>query len=322
MWIRASRPSFPSVGVAGGAGWSAGGDQLALAASSRVDNTNIHVVDPKTGQRERWTCASTAGIPREQFQAPDLIRYRTFDGRAIPAWLTLPPDPTPGETPVVVEVHGGPESQRRPGFNAVTQILCSRGYAVFEPNVRGSAGYGRRYASLDDVERRMDAVADLEAAADWLTDHSLVDPDRIAVMGGSYGGFMTLAALTTYPDRWAAGVDVVCIASFVTFLKNTGDWRRKLREAEYGSLDADRALLEQLSPLSHIDCIAAPLFVLHGENDPRVPVDEARQVVTAAREQGVQVRELVFDDEGHGFSKLENRVEAYTAVAEFLANHV
>ena len=320
--VETVRPSFPSVGVAGGAAWSAGGDQLTLAASSRVDNTNIHVVDPETGERERWTRASTAGIPRERFRAPDLVRYRTFDGRAIPAWLTLPPDPTPGETPVVVEVHGGPESQRRPGFNAVTQILCSRGYAVFEPNVRGSAGYGRRYASLDDVERRMDAVADLEAAADWLADHSLVDPDRIAVMGGSYGGFMTLAALTTYPDRWAAGVDVVGIASFVTFLENTGDWRRELREAEYGSLDADRALLEQLSPLSHIDRIAAPLFVLHGENDPRVPVDEARQVVTAAREQGVQVRELVFDDEGHGFSKLENRVEAYTAVAEFLANHV
>jgi dipeptidyl aminopeptidase/acylaminoacyl peptidase len=168
----------------------------------------------------------------------------------------------------------------------------------------------------------MDSVADLEAAADWLADHEAIDPDRIAVMGGSYGGFMTLAALTTYPDRWAAGVDVVGIASFVTFLENTGDWRRELREAEYGSLDSDRALLEQLSPLSRIDRIAAPLFVLHGENDPRVPVGEARQVAAAAREQGVQVRELVFDDEGHGFSKLENRVEAYTAVVEFLANHV
>jgi dipeptidyl aminopeptidase/acylaminoacyl peptidase len=223
---------------------------------------------------------------------------------------------------VVVDVHGGPESQRRPGFNAVTQILCSRGYAVLEPNVRGSAGYGRRYASLDDVERRMDSVADLESAAEWLADHDLVDPDRIAVMGGSYGGFMTLAALTTYPERWAAGVDIVGIASFVTFLENTGDWRRELREAEYGSLDEDRALLEALSPLSRIDRIAAPLFVLHGANDPRVPVSEARQVADAAREQDVPVRELIFDDEGHGFSKLENRIEAYTAVVEFLDEYV
>jgi dipeptidyl aminopeptidase/acylaminoacyl peptidase len=204
----------------------------------------------------------------------------------------------------------------------VTQILASRGYAVFEPNVRGSAGYGRAYAALDDRERRMDAVADLDRAADWLVDREAVDPDRIAVMGGSYGGFMTLAALTAYPDRWAAGVDIVGIASFVTFLRNTGDWRRELREAEYGSLDGDRALLEALSPLSRIDRIAAPLFVLHGENDPRVPVSEARQVVAAAHEAGVPVRQLVFDDEGHGFSRLENRVEAYTAVVEFLAEHV
>ena len=320
--VETVRPTLPSPGVAGGVAWSVDGDRLACSASSRVDTTNVHVVDPATGARERFTRASTAGIPRERFRAPDLVRYRTFDGRAIPAWFTLPADPTPGETPVVVDVHGGPESQRRPGFNAVVQILCSRGYAVFEPNVRGSAGYGRRYASLDDVERRMDAVADLEAAADWLAAHEFVDPDRIAVMGGSYGGFMTLAALTTYPERWAAGVDVVGIASFVTFLENTGDWRRELREAEYGSLDEDRALLEALSPLSRIDRIAAPLFVLHGENDPRVPVSEARQVAAAAREQDVPVRELVFDDEGHGFTKLENRIEAYTAVVEFLAEHV
>jgi dipeptidyl aminopeptidase/acylaminoacyl peptidase len=133
---------------------------------------------------------------------------------------------------------------------------------------------------------------------------------------------MTLAALTTYPERWAAGVDIVGITSFVTFLENTGDWRRELREAEYGSLDEDRALLEALSPLSRIDRIAAPLFVLHGANDPRVPVSEARQVADAAREQDVPVRELIFDDEGHGFSKLENRIEAYTAVVEFLDEYV
>jgi dipeptidyl aminopeptidase/acylaminoacyl peptidase len=250
------------------------------------------------------------------------VRYRTFDGREIPAWFTLPPEPTPGETPVVVDVHGGPESQRRPGFRALTQLLVARGYAVFEPNVRGSAGYGRRYAALDDVERRMDAVADVEAGAEWLAAHEAVDPDRLAVSGGSYGGFVALAALTTFPDRWAAGVDVVGIASFVTFLQNTGDWRRELREAEYGSLAEDRALLEALSPLSRIDRIAAPLVVLHGANDPRVPVSEARQVAEAAREAGVEVRELVFDDEGHGFSKLANRVAAYTAVVEFLDEHV
>jgi dipeptidyl aminopeptidase/acylaminoacyl peptidase len=141
-------------------------------------------------------------------------------------------------------------------------------------------------------------------------------------MGGSYGGFMMLSALTTYPDLWAAGVDVVGIANFVTFLRNTGDWRRSLREAEYGSLDDDRELLERISPINHLDAIDAPLFVLHGANDPRVPVDEAHQVAAAAREQGVPVRERIFDDEGHGFSKLENRITAYREIVEFLDEHV
>jgi dipeptidyl aminopeptidase/acylaminoacyl peptidase len=204
----------------------------------------------------------------------------------------------------------------------VTQYLLSRGYAVFEPNVRGSAGYGREYAALDDVERRMDAVEDLRAGVEWLHDHPAVDPDRVAVMGASYGGFMTLAALTEFPDLWAAGVDVVGIANFVTFLENTGDWRRSLREAEYGSLEEHRDLLEDISPLNRMENLTAPLFVLHGANDPRVPVEEAHQVVERARERGVPVRELVFDDEGHGFSKLENRITAYTAVAEFLDEHV
>jgi dipeptidyl aminopeptidase/acylaminoacyl peptidase len=204
----------------------------------------------------------------------------------------------------------------------VKQYLRSRGYAVFEPNVRGSTGYGKAYTHLDDVERRMDAVADLKAGVDWLHDHPAVDPDRIAVMGASYGGFMTLAALTEYPDVWAAGVDIVGIANFVTFLENTGDWRRQLREAEYGSLEDDREFLESISPVTHVDEITAPLFVLHGENDPRVPVSEAHRIVEGAREVGVPVRELVFEDEGHGFTKLENRIEAYAAIVEFLDTHL
>ncbi|MFB6256158.1 MAG: alpha/beta hydrolase family protein, partial [Haloplanus sp.] len=227
-----------------------------------------------------------------------------------------------GETPVVVDVHGGPESQRRPSFGRVKQYLLSRGYAVFEPNVRGSTGYGKAYTHLDDVENRMDAVADLKAGVDWLHDHPAVDPGRIAVMGASYGGFMTLAAMTAYPDVWAAGVDIVGIANFVTFLENTGDWRRELREAEYGSLADDREMLESISPINHVGDIAAPLFVLHGENDPRVPVSEAHRIVEGAREAGVPVRELIFEDEGHGFTKLENRIDAYTAVVEFLDTHL
>ena len=202
------------------------------------------------------------------------------------------------------------------------QYFLNNGYAVFEPNVRGSSGYGKAYAGLDDVRNRMDSVKDIRAGVEWLHDHPDADNDRIVAYGGSYGGFMVLSSLTEYPDLWAAGIDVVGIANFVTFLENTSDWRRSLREAEYGSLDEDREFLEEISPTNNIEHIDSPLFVLHGENDPRVPVSEAEQIVEDAREQGVPVRELIFPDEGHGFAKLENRIEAYSAVVEFLDEHV
>jgi dipeptidyl aminopeptidase/acylaminoacyl peptidase len=315
-------PDLPDA-VAGGVSFGPDGDRFALTVTRSDDTANVYVVDVTSGEATRWTRASTAGIPRDTFVAPELVRYPSFDGLEVPAFFSLPETDTGhGETPVVVDVHGGPESQRRPSFGRVKQYLLSRGYAVFEPNVRGSTGYGKAYTHLDDVEKRMDAVADLKAGVDWLHDHPAVDPDRIAVMGASYGGFMTLAALTAYPDVWAAGVDIVGIANFVTFLENTGDWRRELREAEYGSLAEDRDLLESISPINHVEDIAAPLFVLHGENDPRVPVSEAHRIVEGAREAGVPVRELVFEDEGHGFTKLENRIEAYSAIAEFLDTHL
>ncbi|QLG63443.1 S9 family peptidase [Halorarum salinum] len=337
-----SEPDLPR-GVAGGVSFADDGDRYALTVTGSTVNANVYVAGTASGATERWTYAATAGIPEDTFVEPELVHYPTFDDRDVPAFFSLPDSPhgdgegapggraaaeaAPGEqpagdTPVVVDVHGGPESQRRPSFNGVKQYLLSQGYAVFEPNVRGSSGYGKAYTHLDDVERRMDSVADLRAGVEWLHDHPEVDPDRIAVMGGSYGGFMVLAAMTEYPDLWAAGVDVVGIANFVTFLENTGDWRRELREAEYGSLEEDREFLESISPTNNVDAIAAPLFVLHGENDPRVPVGEAERIVTGARDQGVPVRKLIFEDEGHGFSKLENRIEAYRAVAEFLDEHI
>ncbi|MGQ4555781.1 alpha/beta fold hydrolase [Halobellus sp. GM3] len=310
-------PGIPE-GVAGGVAYDAAGERFAVTVTRRGDPANVYVVDGDTGDAERWTRAATAGIPRDSLVEPELVHYPTFDGRDIPAFFSLPESDTgEGETPVIVDIHGGPESQRRPSFSAVTQYFLANGFAVFEPNVRGSAGYGKAYGHLDDVERRMDAVADIEAAVEWLSDHPAVDDDRVVAMGGSYGGFMVLAAMTEYPDLWAAGIDIVGIANFVTFLENTGEWRRELREAEYGSLEDDREFLESISPLNTIEAIRAPLFVLHGANDPRVPVSEAHQLVEAASEH-VPVRELVFDDEGHGVTKLENRIEAYEAIVTFL----
>jgi len=314
-------PDLPG-GVSGGVDFGPDGERFAVTTTGDAVNANAFVVDVASGDAERWTYAPTAGIPEETFRSSELVRFETFDNREIPAFFTLPPEYEPGETPVVVSIHGGPESQRRPSFSGVKQYFLQRGYAYFEPNVRGSSGYGKSYSHLDDVEKRMDSVQDIRAGVEWLADHEAVDPDRIACMGGSYGGFMVLACLTEYPDLWAAGVDIVGIANFVTFLENTGEWRRELREAEYGSLAEDREFLESISPLNHAEEIRAPLFVLHGENDPRVPVGEAEQIVAAVKEQGVPVRKKIFEDEGHGFSKLENRIEAYSAIAEFLDEQV
>ncbi|WP_254765757.1 S9 family peptidase [Salinilacihabitans rarus] len=337
------KPDLPG-GVSGGVSFGPDAERFALSTTGDTVNTNVFVVDVEelrssggatqshdveTGAVERWTAAPTAGIPPETFRESDLVHVESFDGLEVPGFLALPEgdedggDDTEGDgAPVVVDIHGGPESQRRPSFSSVKQYFLDRGYAYFEPNVRGSSGYGSEYASLDDVENRMDSVADVAACVEWLGDHPAIDPDRVVAMGGSYGGFMVLASLTEYPELWAAGVDVVGIANFVTFLENTGDWRRALREAEYGSLEDDREFLESISPINNVDRIEAPLFVLHGENDPRVPVGEAEQIVEEARERGVPVRKLLFEDEGHGFSKLENRIEAYSEIAAFLDEHV
>jgi dipeptidyl aminopeptidase/acylaminoacyl peptidase len=225
----------------------------------------------------------------------------------------------------VVEVHGGPESQRRLQYASAVptdQLLQSLGISVLALNVRGSTGYGKAYSHLDDRDRRLDAVRDVAAAVDWLHGRDDVDAKRIGVMGQSYGGFMTLASLCFHPDLWSAAVDVVGIANFVSFLELTGPWRRKHRSEEYGSLEHDRQMLERISPLTHVDRITAPLMVIHGRNDPRVPLHEAEQIVAALREHDRQVVLRVFDDEGHGLSKPENRIAGYAEAAAFLLAHL
>jgi dipeptidyl aminopeptidase/acylaminoacyl peptidase len=315
-----NQPVLPA-GVIAGLSWSPDGERLAITFGSAVDPFDIWVWDAGHGVIQRATQSSLAGIPRDALVMPSLVHYPTFDTRQIPAFLYLPHGQQEN-LPVVIDVHGGPEGQARPLFNAVTQYLVSCGYAVLVPNVRGSAGYGIEYQSLDDVRLRMDSVADLQHAALWLRESGIANPRRIAVMGGSYGGFMVLSAITMYPDLWAAAVDIVGIANFITFLQNTGPWRRKLREAEYGSLEHDREFLQQISPIHYVDRIVAPLFVVHGANDPRVPVGEAEQIVSALRQRGVPVEYLRFADEGHGLVKRANRLVAYPSIARFLDEHL
>ena len=304
-------PEIPE-GIVGGFEFSPDSRRLAFTLVGPTRNADVWVLDLPAGESRQVTRSSTAGIPRSTFRRPHLVRYPTFDGREIPGLFY---EPEVANAPVVVNVHGGPESQSRPAFAPVTQYLLHRGYAVFFPNVRGSTGYGKVYTHLDDVELRMDSVKDLAYAAEWLRENG---HQRVAVMGGSYGGFMVLAALTEYPELWSAGVDIVGIANLVTFLENTGSYRRALREFEYGSLERDREFLASISPIHKAGNIKAPLMVIHGKNDPRVPVGEAEQIVERMRENGGTVEFLLYEDEGHGLAKLKNRLDAYPRIAAFL----
>ncbi len=336
---KAEMIKLPAKGIASGLAFSKDQTKLAFTFSSPTHNANIWVYDLNMGSLKQITKSDLAGIDQATLIEPQLIKFKTFDGREIPAWyykpfsklpqgvtfskvsLTNEADPKP-YTPVIVSVHGGPEGQERPGFNPLYQYYLSRGYAILAPNVRGSTGYGKTYSHLDDVEKREDSVKDLAAAVDWLKTKGGADPKKIAIMGGSYGGYMTMAAITLYPDLWAAAVDTVGIVNWETFLKNTSGYRRRQREVEYGMLDKDLEFLRSISPIRKVDKIKTPLFVIHGKNDPRVPYTEAEQVVTELKKRGAIVEYKLYDDEGHGISKLKNRLELYPLVAEFLDKYM
>ncbi|WP_448619215.1 S9 family peptidase [Geodermatophilus sp. URMC 65] len=257
-------------------------------------------------------------IDRTRLRHPERHTVTSADGLAVPLLLYRPLSSAGASPPpAVVMLHGGPEGQSQPVFSPVAQALAARGYAVALPNVRGSTGYGKRYYSLDDTTRRLDSLRDLAAVHGWLT-HAGLDPARVALWGTSYGGYLVLAGCAFQPELWAAGVDVVGISDLITFLERTADHRRAHREREYGSLSTDREFLAAASPLRRAGQIRAPLFVVHGANDPRVPLDEARQLVSALRDRDVPCELLVYGDEGHGLAKLANRLDAYPRAMAFV----
>lgn len=299
--------------------WSPSGDSLVVSITSPVAPGAIWLV--MTDGTARPVVAAVYGdLDPARVVDPEIVRFTSFDGLEIPAFWFLPEGD--GPFPVIVDVHGGPEGQRRAAWQPVLQFLVSRGFAVLSTNVRGSSGYGKTYSHLDDVERRYDSVGDLGAAHDWLRTQETVIPNEIGIYGVSYGGFMVLAALTTQPERWAVGVDVVGIANFVSFFENTGPWRRRLRAAEYGDPDTQGDLLRELSPIHRVANIQAPMFVVHGRNDPRVPLGETEQIVAAVREHGGTAELAIFDDEGHGLIKRKNRIRGYGLMADFLDQHL
>jgi protease II len=308
---KVAMPELP-VGVIGDVSFSPDSRRLALTLNAATSPSDVHVVDIDAATITRWTASETGGLDARTFVGPTLVRYPTFDEvdgapRTIPAFYYRPEGE--GPFPVVISIHGGPEAQARPVFDPITQFMLRElGIAVLVPNVRGSAGYGKHYLTLDNGMLREDSVRDIGALIDWVATRPELDAERIGVRGGSYGGYMVLASMVHFNERLRAGISVVGISDFTTFLANTEDYRRDLRRAEYGD-ERDPEMfdfLRRISPLQNAHRITRPLFVAQGANDPRVPASESEQIVSRVRANGGDVWYLLFDDEGHGFAKKRN----------------
>lgn len=277
----------------------------------------------KAGRLVRWTESDVSELDARSFVVPELVHYPTFDDRDIPAWIHRPHGP--GPHPVIIRIHGGPEGQARPTFSAMYQLwAASLGSAVIQPNVRGSTGYGKTYVGLDNGFQREDAVKDIRALLDWIELQPDLDASRVVIYGASYGGYMALASAVHFSDRLRGVIDNVGISSLVSFLENTQDYRRDRRRQEYGD-ERDpkmRAHLERISPLHNVEHIAVPLLIIQGQNDPRVPVSEATQMVDALRKRGQSVWYMNALNEGHGYRKRENRDVMQQVMMMFLHQHL
>jgi dipeptidyl aminopeptidase/acylaminoacyl peptidase len=317
-------PRLPSPGIIGSLSFDAEGKRLAFGFSAANRPQDAYVLELAENRLEAWTASESGPIAPEKFGVPRLAQFPTFDrvdgkARQIPVFVYEPTGT--GPHPVLIDLHGGPEGQYRPYFSAWLQFVVNElGYAVVAPNVRGSSGYGKSYLALDNGVLREDAVKDVGALIIWIGLQGNFDAKHVVVSGGSYGGYLALATLVNYSDRLRGGVDVSGIVDFVSFLTNTAPYRQNQRRAEYGDeRDPEmRAFLRRISPLTNADRISKPLLVVHGKNDPRVPLSEAELIVNKLRSKGGTVWYLLAADEGHGYQKKQNRDAYYTTFAQFL----
>lgn len=319
-----SAPKLPA-GSVHGLEWHPGGKELGFGLVSAKSPADVYSLDVASGKVERWTESETGGLNTSAFAEPELVKWKSFDGRAISGFLYRPPTKFTGRRPVVINIHGGPESQFQPAFlGRNNYFLNELGVALLFPNIRGSSGYGKTFLTLDNGFKREDAYKDVEALLDWVKDRDDLDADRVMVTGGSYGGHMTLAVATYYPERIRCAVDVVGISNFVTFLERTEDYRRDLRRVEYGD-ERDpkmREFMEKIAPVNNVGKVKRPMFIVQGKNDPRVPAFEAEQMVAALKKAGVPAWYLMAKDEGHGFAKKANADYQFYATVLFMQEHL
>ena len=309
------------VSVAGRLSWHKDNRHLAISLTCATISGDVFVLDAESGEVVRWTESELGGVVASELREAQLIGWPSFDGREITGFLFPPGAKFEGKRPVIINIHGGPEAQARPVFQANANYLLNElGVAMIYPNVRGSAGHGKSFVALDNGKLREDSVKDIGALLDWIAKQPELDASRVMVMGGSYGGYMTLASAIHYADRIRCAMDVVGISHFVTFLESTEAYRRDLRRVEYGDeRDPEmRAFLEQISPLNHAAKISKPMFIVQGANDPRVPRTEAVQMVETIQKNGGAVWYLEAKDEGHGFQKKGNRDFMFYAQVVFV----
>ncbi|HEX5819726.1 MAG TPA: S9 family peptidase [Gemmatimonadales bacterium] len=312
-------------GVIGGLGWHPDGTVLGFTLGSARSPADAWSYDVPTNRATRWTESELGGVNAAELRDPEPVRWTSFDGREITGFLYRPPARFTGRRPVIIDIHGGPESQARPGFRGRTNyFLQELGAAIVTPNVRGSTGFGRTFVSLDNGLKREDSVRDIGALLDWIARQPELDASRVMVMGGSYGGYMTLMAATTYDARICCSIDIVGISNLRTFLENTSGYRRDLRRVEYGD-ERDPALrefMERTAPSNNASRITRPMLVIQGANDPRVPKTEADQMVAAVRKNGGEAWYLLDRDEGHGAAKKANADFQFQVMAEFARRHL
>jgi dipeptidyl aminopeptidase/acylaminoacyl peptidase len=319
--------TFPNLppGVYSALQFSPDGSRIGLTINRPARPSNVYTVDIATGEVQRLTQSFLGGVPEEAMVEPELIRYRSADGREIPAFLYRPHGLAAGErAPVVLSIHGGPESQERPtyAYNGLYQYLLNRGIGIMATNIRGSTGYGKGYQKLIHRDFGGDDLRDLEHAALYLRSLPWVDPDRLGVFGGSYGGFATLSCVARLPEYWAAAVDIFGPSNLITFARAVPPaWKRMMKQW-VGDPDEDAEMLRERSPITYVENVRAPLLVIQGANDPRVVKPESDQMVERLRELGRTVEYMVFEDEGHGFTKTANSLKALKATAEWLEKHL
>ena len=304
-------------GVIADLSWGAAG--IAYSVSGPKVGHEVFLAIPRSAPQV-LTHSPKFGLRMEEMVVPEHVWYESWDGMRIPALIYKPKTGRP-PYPAVVIVHGGPESQARPSFDMLSQVFVRLGFLVLLPNFRGSTGYGKTFVHLDDRERRMDSLRDIGALVDWAEERGLLVKGRVAITGASYGGYATLMSLALFPDYWSCGVERVGIVNLVTFIRNTGPWRRKYRIYEYGDPDTMYDVMMSLSPITYLDRIRVPLMVVHGRNDPRVPISEAEQLVKRMRELGKEVVYIEIGDEGHGVAKVRNRTTVYTEIVKFIVKH-